>query len=408
MKPLFNIILSIILLTSPLSLRAEIEAQTISTRIVGGQESVPEAWPAMVSIKDKLHNYHFCGGSLIAQQWVVTAAHCMHDSDGNELKAKDITATVGEYDLGSWPTTPPTDIELVLVHKDYDPSTQVDDIALLKLAVPVTNESIPIASLASTNNWIAQQAPATVSGWGSTVAYKPNETVTADYPDLLNEVEVQLKTDQQCTNSLGTSYSSEMICAGVSGGGKDACQGDSGGPLMVNSNNGWQQIGIVSWGVGCASTDYPGVYTRLALYDDWIHHLQNLFTTFSVPVNIEFSQVAVNSSETQEIIVENYSDSEAHFIYQFDDSEFFSFDAGACETVAAHDNCLFDVTYTPLDTNAQGHTATITVTSDIPDAEIQTTDLYVKTISSGGSSGGALGVFTLLLLPLLFIRRCYS
>ncbi len=105
---------------------------------------------------------------------------------------------------------------------------------------------------------------------------------------------------------------------------------------------------------------------------------KNLYTTFSVPVSIEFSQIAVNSSETQEIIVENYSDSEAHFIYKFDGSEFFSFDDGACETVAAHDNCLFDVTYTPLDTNAQGHTATITVISNIQDAEIQTTDLYVK------------------------------
>ncbi len=274
MKPLFNIILSMTLLASPLSLRAEIETQTISTRIVGGEESTPEAWPSMVSIKDTLHNYHFCGGSLIAQQWIVTAAHCMYDSDGNKLEAGEITATVGEYDLGSWPTTPPTEIELVLVHKDYDPNTQINDIALLKLAVPVSNESMPIASLSSTNNWIAQQAPATVIGWGSTVAYKPDETVTPDYPNLLNEVELQLKTDQQCTNSLGTSYSSEMICAGESGGGKDACQGDSGGPLMVNSNNGWQQIGLVSWGVGCASADYPGVYTRLALYENWIHHLQ--------------------------------------------------------------------------------------------------------------------------------------
>ena len=407
MKRLFYIILSATLLAVSFPILADIEEPTISTRIVGGVESSPTQWPAMVSLKYKGYiDGHFCGASLIAQQWVLTAAHCMYDNQGLELAASDISATVSEYDLGSMPSTPSTDIELVLVHRDYDSATQVNDIALLKLAVPVMNENISIASLSSTENWIAQKSPATVIGWGSTVGYDPDQAVIPDpdYPLLLNEVEVQLMTDQQCTGSLGTSYSGEMICAGVPEGGKDACMGDSGGPLMVNSNDGWQQIGIVSWGFGCASADYPGVYTRLALYDNWINYLVKTYTTFSIPISTEFSLVAVNDSETKEITIENYSDSEANFTYEIEGSEYFSFDASGCETVAAHSSCKFEVTYAPLD--SAEHTATITVNSDILYAIPQESELYVKPPSSGRSSG-SLGFFTLLLIPLLFIRRSY-
>ena len=403
MKKLFISLFPVSLLLSSFPLLAEIETETITTRIVGGEESDSGEWPAMVSIKDKLHNYHFCGGSLIAQQWVVTAAHCMYD-DGNLLSASDITATVGEYDLYSSPITPPANIELILVHKDYDPTTQVNDIALLKLAEPVTNESISITSLTSTNELIAQQAPATVIGWGSTVSYAPDKTVQPDYPYILNEAEISLYTDQQCSDSLGTNYTNTMLCAGVPGGGKDACQGDSGGPLMVNTNDGWQQIGIVSWGYGCATPEYPGVYTRLAIYDDWIKFLENKYTTFSIPVSVEFSQIPVGESETQLITVDNYSYNEANFTYEFAGSEYFSFDASGCETIAAHSSCEFTVTYTPLSNGS--HTATITInTDDIADAIPQELKLYREAKSS---SSGSLGVLTLLLLPLLFMRRLNS
>lgn len=402
MKRLFNLLLSVSLLTSPFSLLAEIETETISTRIVGGEESDSGEWPAMVSLK--YYGFHFCGGTLIAEQWVLTAAHCMFDYQDTRLSASDITATVGEYDLSS--ATPSTNIERIFTHPDYNSTTRFDDIALLKLATPVESDTIAMADLASTTGLIAAQYPATVIGWGSTVGYEPGQTVTPYYPDILNEVEISLYTDQQCTEILDQFYDTDtMICASVPDGGKDACQGDSGGPLMVDTNYGWQQIGVVSWGVGCATADYPGVYTRLARYDDWINDLIKTYTTFSISVSTEFSQVSVNNSETIQATVKNYSYYDANFSYQIEGSDYFSFDAeSVCETVAAHSSCDFSVTYAPLDNGT--HTATITVTTeDILDAIPQKLELYGEPKSS--SSGGSLGSFALLLLPLLFMRRYY-
>lgn len=404
MKQLFNIFLSVSLLSISFPILADIETQTISTRIVGGDQSDFDEWPSIVSLKFKYNDFHFCGGTLIAEQWVLTAAHCMFDLP---LSASEISATVGEYDLSSSPITPATDIEQIFTHPDYNPTTQINDIALLKLSTSVDNATVAMVDLPLTVDLIALEYPTTALGWGSTVGYTSGEIVVPIYPNILNEVEVPLNTDQQCSenlNGINTNYTEEMICAGLPEGGKDACQGDSGGPLMVDSNDGWQQIGIVSWGFGCAAENSPGVYTRLALYADWINYLIKTYTTFSITVITEFSQISVNNSGTKQITIENYSDNEANFTYEFAGSEYFSVNASACETVTAHSSCQFPVTYAPLDVKT--HTATITVNSDIPNAIPQKSELYGKPLTESSSSG-SLGLFTFLLLPLLFIRRSY-
>ena len=407
MKRLFNILLSATLLAISFPILADIEEQTISTRIVGGVESTPTQWPSIVSLKYKGYiDGHFCGASLIAKQWVVTAAHCMFDEQDLPRIASEISATVGEYDLSSSPVTPATDIELILTHRDYDSNRQINDIALLKLATPVENDTVAIIELPLTVALIADQYPATVLGWGSTVGYASSQPPTTDYPDILNEVEVPLNTDQQCTTSLGTNYTAEMLCAGLPEGGKDACQGDSGGPLMVNTNYGWQQLGIVSWGFGCAAENSPGVYTRLALYANWINYLVETYTTFSITDFTEFSQTSENNSDVKQITIENYSDNEANFTYEIAGSEYFSFDAADCERVAAGSSCPFPVTYTPLD-NAGHHDATITVNSDIPYAISQKSKLYGVPYKVVSHSSGSLGFFAFLLIPLLFVRRYY-
>ena len=311
--------------------------------------------------------------------------------------------TVGEYDLSSSPATPSTDIEQIFTHPDYDLNTQVNDIALLKLAMPVANDTVTMADLPLTVELIAQPYPAAIAlGWGSTEGYSSTQPPTSNYPDILNEVEVPLNTDQQCLANLGTNYTKEMICAGVPEGGKDACQGDSGGPLMVNNNNSWQQIGIISWGFGCAAPDSPGVYTRLAVYADWINSISK---QMSITAYTEFLRASIERSYSKQITVSNNSDSEANFTYEIEGADYFSFNTDGCETIAASSSCQFPVTYTPLDDNGP-HQAIITVTSDIPDAESQKAKLYGEPLNSGGSSG-SLGFFTFLLLPLLFMRRHY-
>jgi secreted trypsin-like serine protease len=381
------------------SISANIKAETISTRIVGGEESTPSQWPYAVSLK--YNGTHFCGGTLIAQRWVLTAAHCMYDSQDAPLQLANLTATVGEYDLSSSPATSSSALEQKFIHPDYDLNSQINDIALLKLATATDNEAVIMVDMPSTNEFITQEYPVTAIGWGSTVGYDSGQPVVPIYPDILNEVEVFLYTDEQCEYVLGTNFQSEvMICAGLPEGGKDTCQGDSGGPLMVNSNYGWQQIGITSWGYGCAAPDSPGVYTRLALYNDW---LNKTISPFYITASTNFLTTSVNNSDIKQLTISNNSDNDAYFTYAIAGSEYFSFDTSACETIAAKTSCQFPVTYAPLDNGP--HSATITVTSDISEASAQRSELYGKPFFPPKKSSGSLAILTILLMiPLTACR----
>ncbi|MFT6986558.1 MAG: secreted trypsin-like serine protease [Psychromonas sp.] len=400
MKQLFATLLPTALLAVALPALASTAEPTITTRIVGGIESSSEQWLAVVSIKSTYRNQHFCGGSLINEQWVLTAAHCMFDSYDLPLRPSEIVATVGEYDLNSLPLTPSTNIAQIFTHPNYDPAQLGNDIALLKLASPVANPTNSMVDLNDTEVLIAQQSPATVIGWGSTVAYE-SVPPTPDYPDILREVVVPLNTDQQCSNSLGSAYTDQMICAGLPEGGVDACQGDSGGPLMANNNYGWQQLGIVSWGIGCAAPGSPGVYTRIAVFSDWIG---SIIHTFWITSTTQFLSTSVNSSSVKQITVDNNSDSSASFTYTIAGSDYFSFDGSGCTTIDAHSSCQFPVTYAPLDSNA--HYATITASSTIAGSDMHESKLYGVPLVLSHSSG-SLGFFVFLLLPLIAVRRYY-
>lgn len=395
--------LTAMLLAAPLSLIAAPTPADISPRIVGGVESDAAQWPSVVSLKGKFAKTHFCGGTLIAEKWVLTAAHCMFTQQGNALLASEITATVGEYNLNSNLITPATKIERIVVHPDYNPIGEINDIALLKLAQKSASDSITIVNLQETASLIENMAPARVVGWGSTVAYDAGQVVDPDYPNILREVEIPLNTDQQCTASLGENYTNEMLCAGFSEGGKDSCQGDSGGPLMVSGNYGWQQIGIVSWGIGCASAGKQGVYTRIAIYQNWIDSIIN---TYSSSANISFLSTAVDSRDVKQINVDNNSDRSTTFTYQISGSEYFSFDNSACLTIAAHSSCQLAVTYAPLEYGI--HQATISISSSIAGATKQNVQLRgVPSIFNEiiSSSSGSLGFYIWLLIPIVFIRR---
>lgn len=227
-------------------------------RIIGGTESTPDTYPWMVSLQSK-DGEHFCGASLIDKQWVLTAAHCV-----NEDSANDIQVVVGEYDLNTNDTAQQArDVSEIHYHKEYGDD---HDIAILKLASPVTNSPVSVA----TPELMAELAAGThlrVMGWGN------RSTDGEDFPNILHEVTVPLADHATCKTNYqpeGIEITDNMVCAGFADGGKDSCQGDSGGPLLVQKDNQWFQAGIVSFGVGCAQANFFGVYTKASNYLSWI------------------------------------------------------------------------------------------------------------------------------------------
>ena len=213
------------------------------------------------------YNAQFCGGSIISANWVVTAAHCVEGSTASEIEILTGVTTLGE--AGSTRIG----LQQIISHPDYDDWTLEHDIALLEVssAIPLngtTRASIALPFELSAAAWPAAGDAATVSGWGNT------STSGSAYPYDLYAAVVDI-----LTNPTGTSCGSYtqleylpdvMLCAGELTLGKDSCQGDSGGPLAVQAAGTWTLAGIVSWGYGCADPSYPGIYTRVTTYLDWI------------------------------------------------------------------------------------------------------------------------------------------
>ncbi|XP_044160562.1 serine protease 33-like [Bufo gargarizans] len=245
-------------------------SRVISSRIVGGTDANDGAWPWQISLQ--YGGSHICGGSLISNQWVLTAAHCFT----SPTNPSDYKVVLGEYQLD---TTSPHQVEStvqsITVNAQYNEATSSGDIAVIKLSSPVNYTDyilpvcVPAASMSfpgGTNCW--------VTGWGTI-----ESSVNLPYPQTLQQVMVPLISTSACDDmyhigsNIGASQEiipSDQICAGYPAGQKDSCQGDSGGPLVCEVSGVWYQAGIVSWGDGCALANRPGVYTYVPHYYDWI------------------------------------------------------------------------------------------------------------------------------------------
>jgi secreted trypsin-like serine protease len=230
-------------------------------RIVGGVEARPGSHPWIVSLQTR--GSHFCGGTLIAPDIVITAAHCVAGGAPSRIVA-------GAHDL----YRPNANVQSssparVVSHQGYNDRTMVNDIALIKLATPIKfNANIQPACLPTAGEIVPDNAQGIVAGWGTTRENGSPSTV-------LMQVGVPVMGPATCARQMSSQGfridANAMLCAGYSQGGKDSCQGDSGGPFVFKGPNGYTLQGVVSFGVGCARPGLPGVYARVSNYIQWIN-----------------------------------------------------------------------------------------------------------------------------------------
>ncbi|XP_058691723.1 acrosin-like [Poecile atricapillus] len=240
------------------------------TRIVGGAGAVEASWPWIVSLQHPWAPYlgHFCGGSLITADWVLTAAHCFDEYNNITM----MYVVIGATQLSQpGPGAVVRNVKQVVIHQYYSSADYSYDIALLQLDYPVLcSPYIQLACVADPALRVSELYNCWIAGWGYTTA-RSQQTA-----DRLQEAKVQL-IDVQLCNSSGW-YAGEVhpynLCAGYPQGNIDSCQGDSGGPLMCQDNNAeyWWVIGITSFGKGCARPKRPGVYMSTQDFYDWIEY----------------------------------------------------------------------------------------------------------------------------------------
>jgi len=241
-----------------------------ATRIVGGTVTEVSEYPWQAGLVSTGGNRPWCGGTVIGDRWILTAAHC------TESSASSIQVLLGEHDISDATETTVVrkNVKRIIDHPSYNTNTLDYDFALMELDTPIdfaANSHIRPACLPTGSDSYAG-FQAVVSGWGTTSS-------GGSQSSKLREVTVDVLSNDQCKASSysNSDITARMMCAAVNGGGKDACQGDSGGPLVTASNgNGvtpgqnYELVGVVSWGVGCALANYPGVYARVTEALTWI------------------------------------------------------------------------------------------------------------------------------------------
>jgi secreted trypsin-like serine protease len=278
----------LLLVAVAFGLNSQALGETDTEMIVGGKEAKDGDYPWQVRIYSSGDDQvGFCGGSIIGDRWILTAAHCL-------LNTEEVAVGYGSVDRTKTTKIPS---EKIIVHPGYIAGEKAD-VALIKLAKPIPNAAaIGYTDAAQEKALMPAGAKVTVTGWGAIwdfpafqnavqvmagrSALSERKLLTDEElqaPRKLHQVEVDVIDQTECKSVYESlqvpafSIGDTEICATAPEGGKDSCFGDSGGPLVVKADNtrGYAQVGIVSWGPQCGNPLYPGVYTRVSSFSDWI------------------------------------------------------------------------------------------------------------------------------------------
>ena len=237
-----------------------VSASADEQAIVGGAATTVGAHPWQISLQSSWGGA-FCGGSIVAADWVVTAQHCVEgESAGNLMVVAGITR-LSQSNQGQ-----SADVAQIIRNPGFSSPERGHDITLLRLAAPLTLggdvQAIPYATEADVSaGRTAAGVVANVSGWGTTSS-------GGSSPDTLRAVDVPIVATSEAQSDLGVSLTSDQLAAGATG--VDSCQGDSGGPLTVPGADGPILAGVVSWGYGCGDPNSPGIYARVSAFEQWL------------------------------------------------------------------------------------------------------------------------------------------
>uniref|UniRef100_A0A1A9WVH8 Peptidase S1 domain-containing protein n=1 Tax=Glossina brevipalpis TaxID=37001 RepID=A0A1A9WVH8_9MUSC len=232
-------------------------------RVVNGTDSSITRYPFTVSMRGATGS-HKCGGSIIASRYILTAAHCVSGNKPDEINIQyattDITTDIEQFNV--------VPIKNIIMHEKYNVQPEyANDIALLELHEDLVFNYKTLAPVTLPEPYyeipqVAEGVKGVLVGWGK------NETGGVSQTHL-QEVDLKIYSDEECYLRHNNVTTVHQLCGGVDEGGKGQCSGDSGGPLLYNDN---VQLGIVSWSIKpCAIYPYPGVYTKVSHYVDWIY-----------------------------------------------------------------------------------------------------------------------------------------
>lgn len=243
-----------------------------TTQVVGGEAAPRSAWPmqAALLLPDVANGFdaQFCGGTLVAARWVLTAAHCVEAEDGGVIAPAEVQVAAGAWKLADITPQQRIGVTRIVSHPRYrwEESWAAGryDVALLRLDRALPGPYAALAGPAQDADW-GPGTVATVVGWGT------KEYGTPKYARVLRQTQVPVVDDATCAAIYPELHGPSTLCAGwLDTGGRDACQGDSGGPLWVPVRGAWRQVGVVSGGIGCAEPGHPGTYGDVRGLHDWI------------------------------------------------------------------------------------------------------------------------------------------